>query len=265
MELSIYQVDAFTSEVFKGNPAAVVPLTEWLPDTVMQNIAIENNLSETAFFIPDGDNFYLRWFTPSYEVDLCGHATLATSWVIMNELFPNKKSVTFKTNVAGDLLVNKKPNGLEMNFPTRVGAIIDVTTIPDFVIKALGGIHPIAAIKARDLVLIYENEDDVKTINPDLNALKGLPEWCCVTAQSKQEGVDFISRFFCADDTIGEDPVTGSTHCTLSPYWAKELGKTKLKAYQASSRGGYLDLELKDDRVHITGEATLYMKGSIYI
>jgi predicted PhzF superfamily epimerase YddE/YHI9 len=150
-----------------------------------------------------------------------------------------------------------------MSFPKRQGEPINVNDIPDFVIQALGGVKPIAATKARDLILVYENEEDIKATQPDLNTLKALPEWCCVTAQSKDKDIDFISRFFCADDSLGEDPVTGSTHCTLTPYWAEKLGKSKLKAYQASARGGYLDLELKNNRVLITGQVTPYLKGKI--
>ena len=266
MEYPIYQVDAFASEIFKGNPAAVVPLTDWLPDPVMQNIAIENNLSETAFFIPDGDNFYLRWFTPTYEIDLCGHATLATAFVIMTELQPDRHSVTFKTNEAGDLTVTKKGDYLTMDFPSRPGDAVNIEDIPNIVLEAIGNITPIAAYKARDLMLVFEDEQTIASIEPDFRKLIQYPDAVCVTAPSNQSELDFVSRFFCAyDDTIPEDPVTGSAHCTLTPYWARTLKKSHLKARQISGRSGDLILEMKDNRVYITGQARLYMKGSIYV
>jgi PhzF family phenazine biosynthesis protein len=263
MELTLYQVDAFTDAVFGGNPAAVVPMKEWLPDHVLQSIAIENNLSETAFFIETPEGPYLRWFTPSYEVDLCGHATLASAYVYLSILHPDKNSVTFKTNVAGDLTITRDGDVFTMNFPARAGDDIPVDTVPTFVLDALSPTKPIAARKARDLLLIYENEEIIRSIDPDWSALKKYEPWICVSAASKD--YDFISRFFCADDSIGEDPVTGSAHCTLTPYWAEKLNKKTLHAYQASSRGGELTCVLKDDRVHISGKATLYMKGTIYV
>lgn len=265
MELPIYQVDAFASEIFKGNPAAVVPLDFWLSDDILQKIAIENNLSETAFFIPDGDNFYLRWFTPSYEVDLCGHATLATAYVILEQLFPDRKQVTFNTNVAGQLVIHKTESGLKMDLPIREGQPVSLSDIPDFVIIGLGGKMPIEAFKARDLMLVYQNEQDIQDIKADFNALLTYPHWIGVTAKSNDPDIDFVSRFFCADDSIGEDPVTGSSHCTLAPYWAKKLNKTQMKAKQISARGGDLNLELIGNRVHISGNASLYLKGVIYV
>jgi len=262
----IYQVDAFTSQTFGGNPAAVVPLDAWLPDEVMQNIAIENNLSETAFFIPDGDNFYLRWFTPTYEIDLCGHATLATSYVIMNELYPDRTSVKFNTNVAGELTVTQDENLLTMDFPNRPGEKINIDDIPECVINGVGGIKPIEAYKSRDLMLVYDDEQIIADIDANFRKLIKYPDAVIVTAPSKENKYDFISRFFCAyDKTIPEDPVTGSAHCTLTPYWANKLNKTTLTARQISTRGGDLHLELKNDRVFISGEATLYLKGTIYV
>lgn len=265
MELPLYQVDAFTSEVFKGNPAAVVPLDSWLPDDILQKIAIENNLSETAFFIPDGDDFYLRWFTPTYEIDLCGHATLASSYVILNELYPDRDKVIFKTNVAGDLIVKKKNNQYQMDFPSRAGKKINIKDIPEIVLSSLNGPTPVDAYKSRDLMLVYESEEAIRNLKPNFHELIAYPHAICVTAQA-DENINFISRFFCAYDvTIPEDPVTGSAHCTLTPYWAEKLGKTKLKAKQISARGGDLELELKNNRVYITGNATLYLRGKIYV
>lgn len=266
MKYPIYQVDAFTSEIFKGNPAAIVPLEAWLPDDVMQNIAIENNLSETAFFILDGDNFYLRWFTPTYEIDLCGHATLATSFIIMTELYPERTNVLFKTNEAGDLIVTKEGDKFTMNFPSRPGDEIDIKDIPEIVLDGIGNITPIAAYKSRDLMLVFEDEEIITNIKPNFSKLKNYTEAVCVTAPSNQNGIDFVSRFFCAyDETIPEDPVTGSAHCTLTPYWSKALKKSHLSARQISGRSGDLLLEMQENRVYITGQARLYMKGSIYV
>lgn len=266
MELPIYQIDAFTADIFGGNPAAVVPLQEWLPDDVMQNIAIENNLSETAFFIPDGKDFHLRWFTPTYEIDLCGHATLATSHVILRELHPEKDSVTFKTNVAGELIVTKQKDGLEMDFPSRPGKRIDIEDIPDIVIEGIGGVKPIEAYKARDLMLVFEDQNTVTKMQPDFAKLFEYPNAVIVTTETNDPKFDFISRFLCAYDyTLPEDPVTGSAHCTLIPYWADKLGKNELSAYQASTRGGHLQCKLDGDRVFIKGQTKLYLKGTIHV
>lgn len=265
-EYPIYQIDAFTSDIFGGNPAAVVPLKTWLPDIVMQNIAIENNLSETAFFVPDGDNFSLRWFTPTYEIDLCGHATLATAYVILTQLYPDRDTVTFKTNVAGDLIVRKTSNSLTMDFPVRAGEKIEIKDIPEIVLESLNTSLPIQAYKARDLMLVYDDENIINNMAPNFSKLIEYPAAVIVTSETNDRNYDFISRFFCPYDvSIPEDPVTGSAHCTLAPYWAEKLNKTKLKARQVSARGGDLDLEIKGDRLFITGQATLYMKGKIFV
>lgn len=263
MELPIYQVDAFTDNVFGGNPAAVIPMAEWLPDEVLQKIAVENNLSETAYFIETPDGPYLRWFTPSYEVDLCGHATLASAYTYLALLHPDKNSVTFKTNVAGDLTITRDGDLFTMDFPARAGENMDVDTVPSFVLDALSPHKPIAVRKARDLLLVYDNETIINDITPDWSALKKYEPWICVSAASQK--YDFVSRFFCADDSIGEDPVTGSAHCTLTPYWAEKLRKNTFQAYQASARGGALTCTLKEDRVFISGKAVLYMKGTIHV
>ncbi len=262
----IYQVDAFTSQTFGGNPAAVVPLDAWLPDDVMQNIAIENNLSETAFFVPDGDDYFLRWFTPTYEIDLCGHATLATSHVILNELYPDRDTVIFKTNVAGDLTVTKDGDFLKMDFPCRPGEKIDIDDVPPIVYESMNSPKPIEAYKARDLMLVYDDEDFVRNAKVDFSKLIKYPDAVIITSKTKDKNYDFISRFFCPYDMgIPEDPVTGSAHCTLAPYWSEKLNKVKLSARQVSERGGDLSLELKDDRVYISGETKLYLKGTIYV
>jgi len=263
MEFPIYQVDAFTSDVFKGNPAAVVPLQKWLPDDVMQNIALENNLAETAFFIPDGDGFHLRWFTPTVEVDLCGHATLATSWVIYNVLNYDKDTIKFKS-LSGDLIVYKSANGLTLDFPIWKHTKVD---IDERITDALGH-KPDELYHGPDWLVIYNDPKTIENMNPDMSKLSKISECRGVIATAKTDNnnnIDFVSRWFGPNVGVPEDPVTGSAHCILTPIWAEKLGKTKLKAYQASPRGGYLDLELKNDRVYITGQATLYMKGTIYI
>lgn len=265
-EYSIYQVDAFTNEIFGGNPAAVVPLEIWLPDEIMQKIAIENNLSETAFFIADGDDFYLRWFTPTYEIDLCGHATLATAYVILTQLYPEKERVTFKTNVAGDLIVSKEGDKLTMDFPVRAGEKLNVKDIPPIVLESMDSPTPTEAYKARDLILVYDDEEFVRTVQPDFSKLEQYQDAIVITSRTKDDKYDFISRFFCPSIMgIPEDPVTGSSHSTLAPYWSEKLGKTEMTARQVSERGGDLHLKIEGDRLYITGQAKLYLKGNIYV
>jgi len=264
----IYQVDAFTDKVFGGNPAAVVPLKQWLPDGVMQSIAIENNLSETAFFIPTDKGYHLRWFTPTYEIDLCGHATLATSHVILNELHPGQKSVTFETNVSGELVVTKTQNNLEMDFPSLSLEPVALNNIPKAVLEGLD--HPeildAHISKNEKLVLLLKDEQAVRALDPNYSILLGYHSSVIVTAPSDDMKYDFVSRYFCAYDfSIQEDPVTGSAHCLLVPYWAEKLDKTDLNAYQASKRGGELFCTLKGDRVFIKGGTQLYLKGEIYV
>ena len=266
MELPIYQVDAFTNTLFKGNPAAIVPLKEWLADDVIQNIAIENNLSETAFFIPYEDHFHLRWFTPTYEIDLCGHATLATSHVILHELYPDRNEVKFHTNVAGKLIVSKHNDGLQMDFPSRPGMPVKIEDISQIVMEGINHAKPIEAYQARDLLLVFDDEETIRSMQPNFSKLFEYPDAVIVTARSKDPKIDFVSRFLCAYDyTLPEDPVTGSAHCTLVPYWAEKLGKNSLHAYQASKRGGHLACRLEGDRVFMKGQTKLYLKGTIYV
>jgi PhzF family phenazine biosynthesis protein len=266
MEYPIYQVDAFTEKAFSGNPAAVVPLEEWLPDAVMQNIAIENNLSETAFFVRKGDGFFLRWFTPTYEIDLCGHATLATAYVIFTELYPEKNEIIFQTKEAGTLTVRRDGEKITMDFPARPGEHVPLQDIPETVLQGLGNRKPMDAYKARDLMLVFDTHQTVKNIDPDFKTLIEYPDAVIATAPAAEDGLDFVSRFFCAyDETIPEDPVTGSAHCTLVPYWAQRLGKNILSARQISRRGGNLTCSIENNRVFITGKAVLYMKGVIYV
>lgn len=265
-EFKFWQVDAFTNKAFKGNPAAVFVLEEPIEDELMQNIAIEMNLSETAFvLLRSGQNPYLRWFTPMYEIDLCGHATLASAQVYLSEINKTSDEVIFETKFVGPLRVSKNETSLTMNFPSRPGDEVELDSIPDFVLNSLSPIKPVYARKARDLMLVYDNEKAVLEMKPNFNALLECEDFIVVTARSSNPEYDFISRFFCASDSILEDPVTGSAHSTLAPYWSKQLNKTKLSAYQASKRGGLLSLDLQGDRLNITGQAITIINGIMRI
>ena len=257
MNLPIYQVDAFTSKLFGGNPAAVCPLEYWLEESVMQSIAAENNLAETAFFIKK-ENFYeLRWFTPETEVDLCGHATLASAFIIFNVLKNEKDKIVFQTK-SGKLEVTKRDNLLVMDFPSRKPV---ATEIPEGLIEAIGK-TPKEIWKSRDLLLLYETEEDVLSLQPDFALLNKIDCFGYI-ATAKGNKVDFVSRFFAPKEGINEDPVTGSSHSTLIPFWAERLGKNELLARQISKRGGELFCKLLGDRVEIAGNAVLYLTGSI--
>ncbi len=262
MELPIYQVDAFTSEIFGGNPAAVVPLEKWLPDEVLQKIALENNLSETAFFVPTENGFHLRWFTPTVEVNLCGHATLATSFVIFEILSHQKDEIIFDS-LSGKLKVKKSSDGMTLDFPVWKHKKI----APDpRVADALGAL-PSELYKGQDWVAVYDSEETVKNLTPDMVKLSTIKEMrgIIATAESGDSNLDFVSRFFGPNVGVPEDPVTGSAHCILAPIWSEKLGKTDFKARQVSARSGDLQLSLQGDRVLITGQATLYLKGTIYV
>ena len=257
MQLSLYQVDAFTDGPFSGNPAAVVPLSQWLPEPTMQAIALENNLSETAFFVPrDDGGFDLRWFTPLIEVELCGHATLATAWVIFNRMEHTGDSITFHTR-SGPLTVSRDGARLAMDFPAQPPTEAEIGNVTD----ALGA-RPEAVLAAPYAMAVMDSEETVRAIRPDFARIAALdiPE-LIVTAPGKD--CDFVSRFFAPAAGIDEDPVTGSAHCILIPYWTQRLGKTELFARQVSSRGGALWCALKADRVSISGYATLYLEGTI--
>ena len=259
MDLKIYQVDAFTSEPFHGNPAAIVPLESWLPDETMQNIALENNLAETAFFVQNADGYDLRWFTPAVEMDLCGHATLASAFIILDVLGSTEKVLKFQTK-SGLLTVEKDGDKFILDFPSRPAV---ATSTPEGLIEAIGK-APKEILKSRDFLMVYESEDEVRAITPDFAGLLKIPAHAViVTAPGKD--CDFVSRFFAPQVGVFEDPVTGSSHCTLIPYWADRLNKTDLFARQVSARGGELFCGLFDDRVKIGGNATLYMKGEIFV
>ena len=261
MRLPIYQVDAFTDSLFGGNPAAVCPLEKWLPDAVMQAIAAENNLSETAFFVRDGGDYALRWFTPTIEVDLCGHATLASSYVVFRFLEPQREAVRFHTAKAGTLTVARRGDSLAMDFPARPAS---PATPPPGLLTALGG-APREIFRARDHLIVYDNAAEIAALKPDLAALAKVDCWAAIVTAPGENGVDFVSRFFAPAQGVPEDPVTGSSHCTLTPYWANRLGKTELEARQLSRRGGALHCTLNGDRVSIAGRAVLYLEGWIEV
>lgn len=258
MKIPYFEVDAFASKPFHGNPAGVCPLPNWLDDATLQNIAAENNLSETAFFVPRGDDYGLRWFTPTVEVDLCGHATLASAFVLYSELDARSDAVRFHSQ-SGVLTVMRQNDVLTLDFPSRPPS---PCTVPDGLIRGLGK-QPVEILKARDYFCVFAAEADVRSLKPDFALLGTLDEKVIVTAPGTDS--DFVSRFFAPTAGVPEDPVTGSAHCTLIPYWAARLGKRKLFARQVSRRGGELFCELSGDRVLIGGKAVLYSRGQIEI
>lgn len=259
MKLTQFQVDAFASQVFEGNPAAVCPLDEWLEDEVMQAIAAENNLAETAFFVPDGDDFHIRWFTPTTEVKLCGHATLASALVLFNELGQSAPTITFNS-LSGPLEVSQDGGLLVMDFPTERPEPCEP---PPGLADALGCEIGNCYFNA-DYVVELESEALLKAVQPDFSLLAKIQaRGIIVTAKSSQ--YDFVNRFFGPRVGVDEDPVTGSAFTKLIPLWAEQLGKSRLTAKQVSSRGGEVFCELLGDRVHISGRAVLFMKGEINI
>ena len=258
MKLEIFQVDAFTSVPFAGNPAAVVPLESWLPDETMLAIAAENNLAETAYFVKNGDGFDLRWFTPEVEMDLCGHATVASAYVLYKELGYTGEKISFQSK-SGELRVTRDGERFVLDFPSRPAV---ETEIPDGLAKALGG-EPQKVLKSRDCLAIYDSEAEILALKPDFRAISELGVHAVIVT-ARGDNADFVSRFFAPSVGVDEDPVTGSAHCTLIPYWAGVLGKNELYARQVSARGGELFCELRGDRVKIGGTAALYLKGEIY-
>ena len=262
MRLPIYQVDAFAEKLFGGNPAAICPLPQWLPDATMQAIAAENNLAETAFFVREGADYALRWFTPAVEVDLCGHATLASAHIVFSFLEPQRQRVGFRTLKAGMLTVARHGEMLAMDFPSRPATLVEA---PPGLPAAVGG-SPREILRARDYLLVFGSAAEVRALTPDFAALAKIPDcWAACATAPGDDGVDFVSRFFAPAHGVPEDPVTGSSHCTLIPYWAERLGKTELKARQVSRRGGTLDCTLNGDRVTIAGRAVLYLEGQITV
>ncbi len=261
--LPIYQADAFTSTLFSGNPAAIVPLSAWLNDQQLQSIAAENNLAETAYIVPHGDNFELRWFTPAVEVDLCGHATLATAHLLFTVLQPGRTEVEFLTRLAGTLKVVQQDNLIIMDFPARATQAIKT---PQSLTRALGTRPQATYRSSANLMCVFASEAEVQALTPDLSTIAALDCFAVIaTAPGDTSGPDFVSRFFAPAQGIDEDPVTGSAHCTLAPFWSERLGKTRLTARQISPRGGTLHLDVEGERVKIAGEAVLYLKGEIYL
>lgn len=260
MKLRIYQVDAFAEKLFQGNPAAVCPLEEWLPDELMQSIAAENNLAETAFYVAEGGGYRLRWFTPVTEVDLCGHATLAAAHVVFEESGgAESEQVTFDSR-SGPLKVRRDGERLTLDFPAEE---VRACEAPEALRRGLGA-EPSECYRGADYMAVLESEAAVRALRPDFRALGEL-DTRGVIATAKGDEVDFVSRFFAPRYGIDEDPVTGSAHCALAPYWAKRLGKSALKARQLSRRGGELDCTVEGERVFISGKAVRYLEGTICV
>jgi PhzF family phenazine biosynthesis protein len=261
MKLKLFQVDAFTNKVFGGNPAAVCILDKWIPKTLMQQIAAENNLAETAFIVKKEAFYEIRWFTPKVEVDLCGHATLAAAHVLFNHYNIVENQLNFYSHLSGNLSVIKEHDLLTLNFPSDI--ITQITT-PQVLIEALKKI-PLETWKGKtDFMLVFSTQEEIKNFNPDFKLIETVGgRGVIVTAKGNE--VDFVSRFFGPQVGINEDPVTGSAHTTLIPYWSQILGKTRLKAQQLSKRKGYLICEYKDDRVLIAGNAVTYLIGEIEV
>lgn len=258
MKIRLFQVDAFARRVFEGNPAAVCPLEAWLPDELLQAIAEENNLSETAFFVPAGAGFELRWFTPLAEVDLCGHATLASAHVLFEELGHAEPVIRFATR-SGELRVERRNGLLAMDFPARPPL---PCAVPSALVDGLGA-QPAEVLAADDYVALFDDEAAVRALAPDMARLRQLGlRGVCVTAPGAG-AVDFVSRFFAPGVGVPEDPVTGSAHCELAPYWAARLGKDRLQAQQVSRRGGDVACELRGDRVILAGGAVTFMQAEI--
>jgi PhzF family phenazine biosynthesis protein len=260
MKLQLFQADAFASRLFRGNPAAVVPLTEWLPDEVLQQIAAENNLSETAFFVAEGQNYHIRWFTPKSEVKLCGHATLATAHILFHELNYQGDTIAFNSK-SGILIVKKSGDRLQLDFPADFAQKVDAVSS----FTEAFGFQPSETWKGRtDYLLLFDSEEIIRNMKPNFHLLRQTDaRGIMVTA--KGTNVDFVSRFFAPGVGIDEDPVTGSAHTTLVPFWAKRLGKTELNALQLSERGGELWCSLAGERVLIAGHAVTYLKGEFNV
>jgi PhzF family phenazine biosynthesis protein len=261
MKLSIYQADAFTSELFGGNPAAVCPLESWLPADLMQKIAFENNLSETAFYVRKDDHFEIRWFTPVAEVDLCGHATLASAFILFNHEGYDHDEIIFSTLKSGDLKVSKNGDRIALHFPKDHPEKVN----PSPELLNAFNIRPSQVFKGKSkYMFVYQNEEDIRKIIPDLNAISSLAQGGIIVTAPGND-VDFVSRFFAPFLGVNEDPVTGSAHTALIPYWAQVTGKDELSAIQLSARKGFLLCSNHRDSVEMSGQCRLYLKGEIFI
>ena len=258
MKIPIFQVDAFTSDIFKGNPAAVCPLKEWLPDKMMQNIAMENNLSETAFYVEENGTFNIRWFTPKAELDLAGHPTLATAHILLNEFQNDNKELTFKTKVGDTLKVTINENLYLMDFPSRPPKRINEI---DLLYEALGK-KPLEILAYRDLIAVFNDQDEILSISPDLEKLKKI-DYPSIVITSLGDNSDFVSRNFAPKLGIPEDPVTGSSHCELIPYWSNKINKKEMIALQISERGGKIYCTNKENRLLRGGKAVTFLRGEI--
>lgn len=269
MTVPIFQVDAFTAEIFAGNPAAVCPLDAWREREWLQAVALENNLSETAYLVPKGDKYELRWFTPSMEVDLCGHATLASAWVVFNELRPGSERVLFET-LSGELCVEAREGLLWMSFPERLATLVkrgEAGALDPRIESAMGAkateTHAVRnEAGVTNCMLVFDSETQVAALDPDVRELGRLQTNVLCTAPGT--AVDFVSRYFAPGSGIDEDPVTGSAHCTTAPYWGARLNKRRMLANQISARGGQVHCELDQGRVWIGGVCAPYMKGRMY-
>lgn len=261
MNLTIYQVDAFAESIFKGNPAAVIPLEHWLEDNVMQQIAMENNLSETVFFVKGEEGYHIRWFTPEYEIDLCGHATLAASYIIKNFIEPPVKEIRFTTQMVGALKTYCNEGVYTLEFPARMPQACD---IPEKLLRSLGVSTAVEVLKSRDFFVVLPNEEAIRNLQPDYTLMKEL-DTIGVIVTAKGQSADVVSRCFYPGAGIQEDPVTGSAHCNIVPYWSDKLNTTELFCKQLSPRGGDLQCELNGDRVLLSGKCVLFMEGKIYL
>lgn len=261
MKLTIYQVDAFADKVFSGNPAAVIPLDAWIDDSLMQQIAEENNLAETVFFVPKMDGFHIRWFTPELEIDLCGHATLASAFVLFELLGYEKDTIIFYSQ-SGPLKVHRDGSYIALDFPSWIPE--RMMDYPEEVIKGLGLTEHLGVYKNRDYIVELETEKDVLAVKPNFSLLNQV-DVIGVIVTAPGSNCDFVSRFFAPNCGVPEDPVTGSAHAQLIPFWAEKLGKHTMHARQLSKRGGELWCTQKGDRVIIKGKAVFYMKGEIWV
>jgi PhzF family phenazine biosynthesis protein len=259
MQLKLYQIDAFANKTFEGNPAAVVPLESWIGDDLLQSIAAENNLSETAFFVKEADGYRLRWFTPEVEVDMCGHATLASAYVLFECMGYRRETISFQTR-SGLLRVKKEKDRYAMDFPLQA---ITPCAMEDEM-QRIFGVKPLAVFASMDYIVIFEKEEDVLNANPDMECLKKLDlRGVCISAGAKGKAYDFVLRFFAPKYGIEEDPVTGSALTQLVSYWSKVLQKEHFLAKQVSERGGEVQCEMVGDRVLLKGRAVKYLEGAI--
>lgn len=261
MKLTLYQVDAFADRVFGGNPAAVIPLNDWLEPALMQQIALENNLSETVFFVKTGEGYHIRWFTPEYEIDLCGHATLASAYIIKNFLEPPVREIRFSTEKAGILKASAHEGVYTLDFPARLP---QPCPVPPGLLESLGLTGAVEVLRSRDYFVVLPDEGAVKNVSPDFNRMKDL-DTIGVIVTARGQSADVVSRCFYPGAGIQEDPVTGSAHCNIVPYWSGKLHRKELHCRQLSARGGDLQCTLAGDRVLMSGKCVLYLQGEVFL